>query len=79
MPEQVDGADLKSAAERRGGSTPPSGTKEREMNEKTVVELAKKAGLANEVFGVVVIREDAELEELMKFVKLVEKTLEGGV
>ena len=48
------------------------------MNEETVIKLAKQAGLANEVFGVVVIREDAELEELMKFVKLVEQTLEGG-
>ncbi len=48
------------------------------MNEQTVIKLAKQAGLATETFGVVVIRDDAELEELMKFVKLVEKTLEGG-
>ena len=32
MAESVYAADLKSAAERRGGSTPPSGTKERAVN-----------------------------------------------
>jgi hypothetical protein len=45
------------------------------MTKKEVVELAKKARLGREILGIFVLNEDAEIDDLMEFVKLVEERL----
>ena len=47
------------------------------MTEKEVIDLAKKACIGKEVFGFFIFQEDAGIDDLMVFVKLLEERLKN--
>jgi hypothetical protein len=47
------------------------------MSRDEILALARQAGLAKQVFGVVYVNENAEEEHIVKFAELLQKALKG--